>query len=311
MVKQILTATLLFFAASSFAQDPLFTNTSQSLVYLNPSFAGSNGFLRAQYTYRNQWPELSGNYVTHYGAADAYIKPIKAGISFMHTYDDQGRGTLKTRAFSLIYAQHLSFMDNKLKITPSVKFTYFTKRLDKTKVSFGDQIDPRRGFVWNTQEAVPSQSRRNFDIGSGLLVNYNHFYFGTSVFHINQPDEGLLGSSILPFRLSVHSSYNLHLSEKTLIHFFARYEQQQKFYMYQFNVNALLFKHLIVGAGYLYAKTANTNIGFRHNYFTAQINYGFTRAIVSSSTASTWEFMLSINIRNKENRKALTDFEKW
>jgi type IX secretion system PorP/SprF family membrane protein len=307
----IFSAIVLLVTFKCFSQDPLFTNTEQSLVYLNPSFAGSNGLFRWQLNYRDQWPELSANYVTLYNNFDVYIKPIKAGMALMHTYDDQANGILRTNTLSYIYAQHLSFMDNKLKVIPSAKFTYFTKQVDVSKLNFGQQIDPRRGFVWNTQEARPSGKRSNYDISSGLLVNYSHFYFGTSVFHINQPDEGLLGTSKLPFRLSIHSSYNILLSEKTLIHFFARYEQQQKFYMYQFNVKALLFKHLIIGAGYSYSETINTNIGFRHKYFTAQINYGVSRSILTNSTVNTWEFMLSLNIREKENRKVLTDFEKW
>ncbi|MDP1802067.1 MAG: PorP/SprF family type IX secretion system membrane protein [Bacteroidota bacterium] len=294
-----------------FSQDPMFSNTQQSLVYLNPSFTGSNGLIRNQFVYRNQWPNLTGSYVTFYNGTEVYLKRLKGALAFTYLHDDQARGILKSNVFSCIYAQHFSSKDNKLKIIPSIKASYFNKKLDRTQLSFGEQIDPRRGFVWSTQEAVPSQTKRNFDVSSGLLINYNHFYFGASVFHINQPDEGLLGTSILPARFSFHSSYNLHVSEKTLFHFFGRYEMQQKFYFYQFSATALLFKHLIFGLGIINNTTPTANLGFRHNYFTVQVNYGVTSSLLSTYRAETWELTASFNLRNKEQRKTLTDFEKW
>jgi hypothetical protein len=66
------------------AQDPVYTNTQQSLVALNPSFAGSNGLFRFQSTTRSQWFNLSGSYLTYYNSVDAYIKPIKGGIALTY-----------------------------------------------------------------------------------------------------------------------------------------------------------------------------------------------------------------------------------
>lgn len=296
----------------SFSQDPMFSNTEQSLVYLNPSFAGTNGGIRNQFIYRNQWPNLSGNYITFYTGTEVYLKRLKGALALTYLHDDQARGTLKTNVLSLTYAQHFSFKDDKLKISPSIKTSYFDKTLDNSKLYFGEDIDPRRGFVFASQsEPVPSQIKRNFDVSSGLLINYNHFYFGASVFHINQPDEGLLGTSKLPARFSIHSSYNVHVSEKTLFHFFGRYEMQQNFYFYQLATTALLFKHLIIGAGIINGTTPTANLGYKHNYFTVQANYGLTTSLLTTTRAETWEFMASFNLRNKEQRKTLTDFEKW
>lgn len=303
---------IIFVFAKGFSQDLLFTNTSQSLVYLNPSFAGSNGGIRNQLSYRNQWPNMSGTYFTYLNSFDAYIKPIKGGVSFSAMMDDQARGTLKTSGLGIAYSQHLSFLDGKLKIIPSLQASYRTKKLDLTKLNFGDMIDARRGFVWIQPMQEPSQTKSCFDFSSGLLANYKNFYLGTSVFHINQPDEGLLGTSKLPYRLSIHSSYNLHLSEKTLINFFVNYQKQQYFEYLNLSINALLFKHFILGAGFKsYYSATNIIMGYRNNFYVVSLGYDISLSDLSGNTAGLWELMASFNLRNKEQRKILTDFERW
>ena len=298
--------------SNGFSQDPLFTNTSQSLMYLNPSFAGSNGGIRNQFSYRNQWPNLSGTFFTYLNSFDAYIKPIKGGVSFSAMMDNQARGTLITSGLGIAYAQHLSFLDGKLKIIPSIQGSYFRVSLDKTKLNFGDPINSRRGFVWSQPTQAPSQTKSNFDFSTGLLANYKNFYLGTSVFHINEPDEGLLGTSKLPYRLSINSSYNLHLSEKTLINFFVNYQKQQYFQFLHLNINALLYKHLIIGSGFKsYYSATNFNLGYRANYFVLSYSFDVAISKLSGNTAGSHEFMASFNLRNKEQRKILTDVERW
>ena len=62
-VKRYLFVFLIAFVLKTQAQDALFTSNQQSFLYLNPSFAGSNGFMRYQSLYRNQWPNLSSPYI--------------------------------------------------------------------------------------------------------------------------------------------------------------------------------------------------------------------------------------------------------
>ena len=294
------------------AQDPLFTNTSQSLINLNPSFAGSNGGLRVQSCYRDQWYNLTGFYQTFNTSLDAYIKPIKGGIALSYTKDDQSNGTLVTDRLSLTYAQHLSFFDNKLKIIPSFQITGFQKTLDNSKLSYGDMIDPRRGFVWNSSQQTNGYSKKsNLDFSSGLIVNYNHFYIGASVFHITQPEEGIYAPSKLPYRLSLFASYNLVLGENALLYAIYRFEKQQSFYNHQLNMNALLFKHLILGTGIRINSSVNAIAGYRNDYFTLSGCYEFGTGFTMGRSAGTFELSASFNLRNKEDRKLVKDVERW
>ncbi|MEJ6589219.1 MAG: type IX secretion system membrane protein PorP/SprF, partial [Crocinitomicaceae bacterium] len=47
------------------AQDPTFTQFFSNPIYLNPALAGSSGCPRFAMNYRNEWPQLTGNYVTY------------------------------------------------------------------------------------------------------------------------------------------------------------------------------------------------------------------------------------------------------
>ena len=82
---------------------------------------------------------------------------------------------------------------------------FFQKALDKTKLNFGDMIDSRRGFVWNTNEIIPQNSKSNVcDFGAGVLGYSKYYFFGAAFHHITQPDEGMLGPSKLPMKITAH-----------------------------------------------------------------------------------------------------------
>ena len=78
------------------AQDPEFTQFYSNPVYLNPAFAGAARCPRFVMNYRNQWPAMSGNYVTSAAAYDQHIPSISGGLGFIVMNDRAGRGTLST-----------------------------------------------------------------------------------------------------------------------------------------------------------------------------------------------------------------------
>lgn len=297
MKKQLINFIFIFCVQVCLAQDPAFTNANQSLIYLNPSFSGSNGFIRNQFSFRNQWPQLSGNYVTYLNSFDVYFKKLQGGLSATFLHDDQANGTLTTDVYNLAYAQHFLLLDGKLKIIPSIQVGYSIKTSDITKINFG--FNPQPTYIPKSEI---------FNLSSGLLINYKHLYVGGSVFNMNQPDEGLFGSSKLPYRLSLHASYNLALSEKTLLHFFFRFQKQQNFYYHQATISCVLFRHLILGSGYKTSYSPYAFVGYRHNLFTIQFDF---ENYIKNFSATAYELSASFNLRQKELRKTLVDFERW
>ena len=63
-MKKLLVLLCLSLSVNSFAQDPEFTQFYANKLYLNPAFAGSHNCPRIVMNYRNQWPAITGNFVT-------------------------------------------------------------------------------------------------------------------------------------------------------------------------------------------------------------------------------------------------------
>src|SRR5471030_2677540 len=110
MMKKITMSFLLvlgiFSAKNAKAQDPQFTQFYANPLYLNPAFAGTARCPRICLNYRNQWPNLSGTYVTYSASYDQHFDALSGGIGVLVTTDDQAKGTLKTTTASFIYSYH-------------------------------------------------------------------------------------------------------------------------------------------------------------------------------------------------------------
>ena len=189
-----------------YAQDPTFTQFYANPLYLNPAFAGSNKCPRISMNYRNEWPNLSGNYVTYSASYDKYVKSIKGGLGLLATYDQQGRGTINTSMLGLIYSYHLK-VNRKFTLLFGARAAYYQKSLDVTKLTFGDMIDPRKGFVLNTGDVLQNASRQFFNASVGVLGFSKNFYAGLAVFHLNEPNESMItnGTSPQKMRITAHA----------------------------------------------------------------------------------------------------------
>ena len=189
-----------------FAQDPTFTQFYANPLYLNPAFAGSNKCPRISMNYRNEWPNLSGNYVTYSASYDKYVKNIKGGIWLLATYDQQGRGTISTSMLGLIYSYHLK-VNRKFTLLFGARAAYYQKSLDVTKLTFGDMIDHRKGFIYNTGDILQNASRQFFNASIGAVGFSKNFYAGLALHHINQPNESMITNGVSPqkMRITAHA----------------------------------------------------------------------------------------------------------
>src|ERR1044071_648329 len=127
------------------AQDPEFTQFYANPLYLNPAFAGTARCPRICMNYRNQWPLLSGKYVTYSFSGDLHLDAMAGGLGVLVTTDDQAYGTLKTTNASLIYS-YQAVINREFSLKFGLQATYLQKSLDRDNLHFGDMIDARRGF---------------------------------------------------------------------------------------------------------------------------------------------------------------------
>jgi len=205
----------LFVFASANAQDPAFTQFYANPLYLNPAMAGSHGCPRFALNYRNEWPQLSGNYVTYSASYDQYFKNISGGFGVLATHDQQGQGTINTSMLGLIYSYHLT-LNRKWKMLFGARASWYQKFLDWDKLTFGDMIDPRRGFIYSTGDVPRGGSRGFFDASAGMVIFNKHFFAGGAVHHLNTPNESMIiGESKLPMRFTGHMGAEIPLGARS------------------------------------------------------------------------------------------------
>jgi type IX secretion system PorP/SprF family membrane protein len=198
------------------AQEPTFTQFYANPIYLNPAFAGSNKCPRINMNYRNEWPNLSGNYVTYSASYDKFVKSIAGGIGLLATYDQQGKGTINTAMLGLTYSYHLK-VNRKFSMLFGARAAYFQKSIDPSKLTFNDMIDRYKGFIYPTNDKIGGSNTNNvqfFNASAGVLGYSKRFFAGFAVHNINMPNESLIQNGVSPqkMRFTVHAGADIKIN---------------------------------------------------------------------------------------------------
>ncbi len=225
LLSQLVTACvigllMILMPTMSEAQDPEFSQIYAASVYTNPALAGtgrcnlSGGGGRAAVNYRNQWPNISGNFVTSSASYDQHVEGLGGGIGFLVLTDNAAQ-TLKTTRASFMYAYKIK-ISRTFSVNLGAKATYFQKSLDWNKLTFGDMIDPRRGFVYQTNDVQKGSSVSNVDFSAGIMGYSDKFYFGFAADHLTEPNESFIGDTEagrLPMKLTGHAGAMIPLED--------------------------------------------------------------------------------------------------
>jgi type IX secretion system PorP/SprF family membrane protein len=305
MNQRVLLPILLFtvFLQDLKAQDPQFTQFYANPLYLNPAFAGTARCPRICMNYRNQWPNLSGNYVTYSFSGDMHLDALAGGIGVLVTTDDQAHGTLKTTNASFLYS-YQAVVNREFSLKFGLQATYMQKSLDAANLHFGDMIDARRGFVWNTREALPSPQKVNADFSAGILGYSKHYFFGFAAHHMNQPDEGLLGFSRLPAKFTAHAGaiISLEKGDESYLSPNILFQAQQKFT--QLNLGLYYKKGAFVaGLWYRAGDAVIALVGVQNDNFKFGYSYDVTVSSLAGNTAGAHEISAQLQFECKSKRK--------
>jgi type IX secretion system PorP/SprF family membrane protein len=93
---------------------------------------------------------------------------------------------------------------------------WYQKFLDWDKLTFGDMIDPRRGFIYSTGDVPRGGSRGFFDASAGVVGYSKSFFFGFAAHHLNTPNESMIiGNSPLPMRFTGHIGADIPLGRRS------------------------------------------------------------------------------------------------
>jgi type IX secretion system PorP/SprF family membrane protein len=308
-LKNLILLGLFYVSFHSMAQDPTFTQFYSNPVYLNPALAGSSGCPRVALNYRNQWPQLTGNFITYAAAYDTYAKNISGGVGIMAMHDQQGQGTIQTSMIAGTYSYYLK-VNRKFRIMFGGQAAYFQKYLDWSKLTFGDQIDPRRGFIYQTGDVPRGDGSHGFfDVSAGMVGFTKNFYFGLATHHLNRPDESMiLGESRLPIRVTGHMGANIKLGQRgrysssTMLMPNIIYQYQNGFQ--EFNIGAYLrYESFTIGAWYRNKDAFILSLGISTDKFRVGYSYDLTVSNLGGVSGGSHEISMGINLKCKKKPK--------
>jgi type IX secretion system PorP/SprF family membrane protein len=288
------------------AQDPQFTQFYANPLYLNPALAGSQICPRVCFNFRDEWPNISGTYVTTSASFDKVAEPLHGGIGLMATNDEAGQNTIRTTTINGIYS-YIQPLSRKFSIAAAMQVTYTQKVVDWSKLTFGDQIDPVQGPVRPTAEVRGLGAKSNLDISSGIVGYTDNFFVGFAVHHLTQPNESVYesGNSILPIRYTLHAGTNLFVGDKKNPELIVSpniiWQKQQDFE--ELCLGLYLKKDAIVGGLWYRNRDAFIFlIGFEKNGFRAGYSYDLTVSRLTNTTAGSHEISLSKRFTCKKRK---------
>lgn len=296
------------FAGEAFSQDPEFTQFYAAPLYLNPAFAGTARCPRIALNYRNQWPALSGTFVTQHFSYDQHIESIYGGLGLMVTNDEAGEATLKTTTINLMYSYNLP-----VSRTFSVRFGaqagYFQRSLDWNKLTFGDMIDPRRGFVYQTNDVPRGGTVGNVDFGAGIIGYSDQIFFGFAAHHLTQPDESVIkGKSPIPMKFTGHAGAVIPISKSKYSTNDAKISPNILFRAQgtftQLNLGLYMSKSGLVGGVWYRNKDAFiVLIGINTKHFKLGYSYDLTLSKLGTSSGGSHELSCGINFNCKPKKR--------
>ncbi len=224
----LLTAVMALASLRVSAQDAMFSQFYANPLYLNPAFAGTNICPRLSFEFRDQWPNLPGNFMTTTAAFDEHFDKISGGVGVLIFHDRAGAngGYLNTSSISPMYSFKAQIA-KKFAIRLAVQVDFQDKFLNWDNLTFGDMIDPRYGFVYHTNETQPESLHRwRCGFSGGFLGYTPHVYFGFAAHHFasfamdgrseSYLDESFAGMyDVLPVKWTAHVGAHFDLKRKS------------------------------------------------------------------------------------------------
>jgi type IX secretion system PorP/SprF family membrane protein len=323
---------LILYSSAVKGQDMHFTQFYSSPLYLNPAFTGADVCSRASLTYRNQWPGVSKAYKSYLGSFDHYLQQYNLGVGILVGNDVAGTGDLRTTIINPSIAYE-AVLTKKLSARLGVSPGFGIRSINFNNLVFGDQL-ARGGGVASVE--TPTQSKGYFDIGAGMLAYTRKYWVGVSFFHLNKPNQSLLGEagiSTLPIKYSAHGGYKYTMNpdekeetQQKSVSAALNYRGQQEFdqldigfYYTQYVFNVGLWYRGIPGLkaykpGYSNNDALSTIIGVKTDRLNIGYSYDMTISQLTNLTKGAHEITLAYQfckLSKKKKKRLLVPCPKF
>lgn len=233
-----------FFVSCVWAQDPHFSQFFASPLTLNPALTGNfEGAVRVAGNYRNQWPAIYNTFRTGTISSDFRLLKNKIpvndrmGFGIMGMYDENANGLIKNNYISGSFAYHKGLDENGYhRVGTGISATYAQQAINPSKLIFEDQLTSL-GFTGNSAEqlsGIQSLQLGYFSLNAGLLYvgstnDYNQFYAGASVYHINRPEINYAGNTFQSKeRVTIHGGGYFPVAEKMTLFISGNFQMQYR-----------------------------------------------------------------------------------
>lgn len=300
------------------AQDPAFSQFYGNPIYLNPAMAGSANCPRISLHHRNQWPNIKSSFVTNSISFDRNFEELRGGVGLQIVNDIEGEGALKNTQVSVMYSYQLQ-ASRKLTLVTGIQASYQQRALDKTKLQFGDQIDPNYGFVLPTKENI-NQFADNVgyaDISLGIIAYTKKYFGGIAIHHLTEPEDAFIANSNLPRRLTIHAGTNFSVGKSRNLGLTTDepFVTPNILYMSQngarqLNVGMSLTNQSLSGGLYFRNNFSNSDalllvMGYTRGGIRLGYSYDYTISELMGSTGGAHEVSLTLQLDCKDKRKKL------
>ena len=320
---------ILLSSVGSKAQDAQYSQFYAAPLYLNPAFAGNQGPQMASVggNYRNQWPGAQATFITYATYFDYFFEDIRSGVGAIITRDVEGFSGLSNIQGGLQYAYQIP-LTQKLTARAGMHVGAIYKTADLSGLIFGDQLNPDGSITGSpTGELFPTGNRVwMLDLATGFLLYSERFWLGTSVWHLNRPNQSVVGGdSPLRMKTSVHVGYKIPIrmgmylvgknidGQERSVSLTAQYKHQGAFQ--QLETGAYLtLEPMVFGLWYRGIPVTNQTgrinndgivalVGITHEGFSMGYSFDYTLSQVSIVSGGAHEISLAYNFFLGNRRK--------
>lgn len=203
------------------AQDNFFSQFFANRIYLNPAFAGLDRGVAVTTSARNQWYRANKGYSFTAVSAEWQEGCWNSGFGLSIQASQEGLAPLFTGGVGLTYAYLIPYRGGNVHV--GLQYGFIEKRMDWSRLTFSDQLDPIFGNVQPSGVEVLNDRVRFHDFSFGAVWRFSsrmitrrnslrryHSHLGFAVHHLASlvgegPDESFSQTGVeVPARITLH-----------------------------------------------------------------------------------------------------------
>lgn len=301
------------------AQDAAFVHPGNASEWISPVLIESPYQLRMRHTQQFQQTSAHHYHYRHFSSVSWCLTKtnLRIGTSF---YRENRNNLIFSNRYSMYFSKAIRLGRNFV-WKHGLEISYFDRRMDYSRLSFGDQIDPSEGFTFPTGDVLRSGHVANMDFSYGTQFKWKDIVLNLAAYHLTEPNISLsTGNSPLPMRFAVHLGYDIYFNKyKHPFHYQPWFltGDQGAFAWAQSGIQAFSDKYNFM-LGWQYRSLTQKNgwiptgliasAGF--NYNGARVRYGFRFLKGPSSDTQNFSHELSLGwdlISLRNNKKPHQD----